>query len=98
MNSFLRNLDITFRRDPSNYRPRINKWGSTKDREQKEAGTFYYIGACGRGRAAWPGGDRGAGNSAQGGAHQPGAVQLRQGGTCGPRSRALVVRLSWPPG
>ncbi|GFR40243.1 hypothetical protein Agub_g812 [Astrephomene gubernaculifera] len=44
MNQFLRNLDITFRRDPTNYRPRINKWGSTKDREQKEAGTFYYIG------------------------------------------------------
>ncbi|KAF5838284.1 P-loop containing nucleoside triphosphate hydrolase protein [Dunaliella salina] len=44
MNLFLHNLDITFRRDPSNYRPRINKWGSTKDREQKEAGTHYYIG------------------------------------------------------
>ena len=44
MNKFLANLDITFRRDPTNYRPRINKWGSTKDREQKEAGTFYYIG------------------------------------------------------
>ncbi|GLC69898.1 ABC transporter E member 2 [Pleodorina starrii] len=44
MNLFLHNLDITFRRDPTNYRPRINKWGSTKDREQKEAGTFYYIG------------------------------------------------------
>eukprot|EP00195_Chlamydomonas_chlamydogama_P004973 CAMPEP_0202902532 /NCGR_PEP_ID=MMETSP1392-20130828/16906_1 /ASSEMBLY_ACC=CAM_ASM_000868 /TAXON_ID=225041 /ORGANISM="Chlamydomonas chlamydogama, Strain SAG 11-48b" /LENGTH=532 /DNA_ID=CAMNT_0049589311 /DNA_START=389 /DNA_END=1987 /DNA_ORIENTATION=+ len=44
MNRFLHNLDITFRRDPSNYRPRINKGGSTKDREQKEAGTYYYIG------------------------------------------------------
>ncbi|KAJ9531533.1 hypothetical protein QJQ45_014996, partial [Haematococcus lacustris] len=44
MNSFLNNLDITFRRDPTNYRPRINKQGSTKDREQKEAGTYYYIG------------------------------------------------------
>mmetsp|Transcript_20524 Transcript_20524/g.57218 ORF Transcript_20524/g.57218 Transcript_20524/m.57218 type:complete len:618 (-) Transcript_20524:579-2432(-) len=44
MNLFLHNLDITFRRDPTNYRPRINKWGSTKDREQKEAGTHYYIG------------------------------------------------------
>lgn len=43
MNSFLKNLDITFRRDPTNYRPRINKWGSTKDREQKEAGTYYYM-------------------------------------------------------
>lgn len=44
MNKFLTNLDITFRRDPTNYRPRINKGGSTKDREQKEAGTYYYIG------------------------------------------------------
>ncbi len=39
MNAFLTNLDITFRRDPTNYRPRINKLNSTKDREQKEAGT-----------------------------------------------------------
>ena len=43
MNLFLKNLNITFRRDPTNYRPRINKHGSTKDREQKEAGTLYYI-------------------------------------------------------
>jgi ATP-binding cassette subfamily E protein 1 len=44
MNQFLANLDITFRRDPTNYRPRINKGNSTKDREQKDAGTYYYIG------------------------------------------------------
>jgi ATP-binding cassette subfamily E protein 1 len=44
MNLFLKNLDITFRRDPTNFRPRINKHASTKDREQKEAGTYYYIG------------------------------------------------------
>jgi ATP-binding cassette subfamily E protein 1 len=44
MNLFLKNLDITFRRDPTNFRPRINKNASTKDREQKEAGTYYYIG------------------------------------------------------
>jgi ATP-binding cassette subfamily E protein 1 len=43
MNLFLRNLDITFRRDPSNYRPRINKYASTKDQEQKLAGSFYFI-------------------------------------------------------
>ena len=76
MNLFLKNLDITFRRDPTNYRPRINKkasarggvvgrgafprwWHasthhppsrsptraqeSTKDREQKLAGTYYYL-------------------------------------------------------
>lgn len=44
MNLFLKNLEITFRRDPTNYRPRINKRESTKDREQKLAGTYYYIG------------------------------------------------------
>eukprot|EP00878_Enallax_costatus_P000898 GHUV01001027.1.p1 GENE.GHUV01001027.1~~GHUV01001027.1.p1 ORF type:complete len:619 (+),score=215.58 GHUV01001027.1:158-2014(+) len=44
MNKFLKNLDITFRRDPTNFRPRINKLNSTKDREQKDAGTYYYIG------------------------------------------------------
>lgn len=43
MNLFLSNLDITFRRDPTNFRPRINKLNSTKDREQKDAGTFYYL-------------------------------------------------------
>lgn len=35
MNMFLNNLSITFRRDPTNYRPRINKLDSVKDREQK---------------------------------------------------------------
>ena len=44
MNLFLKNLEITFRRDPTNYRPRINKRESTKDREQKLAGSYYYIG------------------------------------------------------
>ena len=43
MNLFLQNLDITFRRDPTNYRPRINKHESVKDKEQKTAGTFYYL-------------------------------------------------------
>ncbi|GAB4814557.1 hypothetical protein N2152v2_001603 [Parachlorella kessleri] len=43
MNLFLKNLNITFRRDPTNYRPRINKKDSTKDREQKLAGTYYYL-------------------------------------------------------
>ena len=38
MNSFLENLSITFRRDPTNYRPRINKMESLKDREQKVRG------------------------------------------------------------
>ena len=35
MNQFLASLEITFRRDPTNYRPRVNKKYSVKDREQK---------------------------------------------------------------
>lgn len=33
MNKFLSQLEITFRRDPNNYRPRINKLNSIKVRE-----------------------------------------------------------------
>ncbi|RLN09247.1 ABC transporter E family member 2-like [Panicum miliaceum] len=36
-------LDVTFRTDPTTYRPRINKLGSTKDTEQKAAGCHYYL-------------------------------------------------------
>lgn len=43
MNLFLKNLDVTFRRDPTNYRPRINKVNSVKDTQQKLAGSFYYL-------------------------------------------------------
>jgi ATP-binding cassette subfamily E protein 1 len=42
MNKFLKMMNITFRRDPYNFRPRINKIGSVKDREQKERGTYFY--------------------------------------------------------
>jgi len=42
MNKFLKDLGITFRRDPDTGRPRINKPGSRKDREQKRDGEFYY--------------------------------------------------------
>lgn len=35
-------LQITFRRDPSNYRPRINKLNSVKDSEQKKGGHYFY--------------------------------------------------------
>ena len=35
MNRFLASLEITFRRDPTNFRPRVNKANSIKDREQK---------------------------------------------------------------
>eukprot|EP01084_Bolivina_argentea_P299456 516185_1 len=37
MNKFLKQLNITFRRDPNNWRPRINKLNSQKDSEQKKS-------------------------------------------------------------
>ena len=43
MNAFLKTLDITFRRDPTNFRPRINKHNSQQDQVQKKAGTYFYI-------------------------------------------------------
>lgn len=43
MNKFLKSLNITFRRDPTNYRPRINKLNSMKDKEQKEQGNYFYL-------------------------------------------------------
>ncbi|KAI7788981.1 translation initiation factor rli1 [Diaporthe eres] len=42
-NSFLKNLDVTFRRDPVNYRPRINKGGSQLDQEQKMNGNYFFL-------------------------------------------------------
>lgn len=42
MNSFLKDVDITFRRDQDSSRPRINKKGSRLDREQKSKGEYYY--------------------------------------------------------
>ncbi|KAK8019453.1 translation initiation factor RLI1 [Apiospora arundinis] len=39
-NSFLKNLDVTFRRDPTNFRPRINKMNSQLDQEQKLNGNY----------------------------------------------------------
>lgn len=43
MNKFLSSLGITFRRDPTNYRPRINKDNSIKDREQKLSGHYFFM-------------------------------------------------------
>jgi ATP-binding cassette, sub-family E, member 1 len=43
MNRFLSELKMTMRRDPENHRPRINKEGSQKDREQKEENKYYYV-------------------------------------------------------
>ncbi len=42
MNRFLRSLDITFRRDEKSLRPRVNKNASRLDKQQKDAGNFYY--------------------------------------------------------
>ena len=42
MNTFLRSLGITMRRDEDSKRPRINKLDSRKDREQKASGKLYY--------------------------------------------------------
>ncbi|MCD6591070.1 MAG: ribosome biogenesis/translation initiation ATPase RLI [Candidatus Aenigmarchaeota archaeon] len=44
MNKFLKNLGVTFRRDPQTGRARANKPDSQKDREQKELGEYYYAG------------------------------------------------------
>jgi len=43
MNKFLEQLKITFRRDPNNFRPRINKLNSIKDCEQKNNGNFFFL-------------------------------------------------------
>jgi ATP-binding cassette subfamily E protein 1 len=42
MNMFLKEVDLTMRRDSQTLRPRINKKGSALDREQKESGKYYY--------------------------------------------------------
>ncbi len=44
MNRFLSGVDVTFRRDHESMRPRINKPGSVKDRDQKSAGEYFYSG------------------------------------------------------
>jgi len=43
MNSFLKDMAITFRRDPQTKRPRVNKEDSRLDREQKKIGEYYYM-------------------------------------------------------
>ncbi|MBI3027467.1 ribosome biogenesis/translation initiation ATPase RLI [Candidatus Woesearchaeota archaeon] len=42
MNKFLKELQITLRRDPETNRPRVNKLDSRLDREQKDSGKYYY--------------------------------------------------------
>jgi ATP-binding cassette subfamily E protein 1 len=43
MNTFLKEIGITFRRDPLTKRPRVNKEGSRRDKFQKEIGEYYYV-------------------------------------------------------
>ena len=43
MNQFLSQLSVTFRRDPTNYRPRINKKNSRLDRAQKLSGNYFFM-------------------------------------------------------
>ncbi|KAJ1600176.1 hypothetical protein NDA14_003103 [Ustilago hordei] len=43
MNSFLATLEVSMRRDPTNYRPRVNKFNSIKDKEQKAAGNYFFL-------------------------------------------------------
>jgi ATP-binding cassette subfamily E protein 1 len=42
MNRFLQALAITYRRDETTGRPRVNKEGGRLDREQKDSGNYYY--------------------------------------------------------
>lgn len=43
MNSFLATLDVSMRRDPTNMRPRVNKYNSIKDKEQKSNGQYFFL-------------------------------------------------------
>jgi ATP-binding cassette subfamily E protein 1 len=43
MNEFLKSLNISFRRDETTGRPRVNKEESRLDRLQKKEGNYYYI-------------------------------------------------------
>lgn len=42
-NRFLKNLNVTFRRDPNSFRPRINKLDSQMDKEQKSHGDYFFL-------------------------------------------------------
>ena len=43
MNMFVKDVGVTFRRDPETRRPRVNKEASRLDRLQKERGEYYYV-------------------------------------------------------
>ncbi len=42
MNRFLKDVDVTFRRDEETHRPRVNKPDSFMDRKQRNEGEYYY--------------------------------------------------------
>jgi ATP-binding cassette subfamily E protein 1 len=42
-NAFLKQVNVTFRKDPQTGRPRANKLNSQLDREQKEKGNYFYV-------------------------------------------------------
>jgi ATP-binding cassette subfamily E protein 1 len=42
MNEFLKQMDVTFRRDGDTKRPRVNKPDSRLDKQQKNLGNYYY--------------------------------------------------------
>ncbi|AOW00796.1 P-loop containing nucleoside triphosphate hydrolase protein [Yarrowia lipolytica] len=42
-NRFLKSLNVTFRRDPTSFRPRINKKDSQMDKEQKAHGNYFFL-------------------------------------------------------
>ena len=43
MNQFLKNMSVTIRLDRESKRPRINRYNSNRDREQKAAGKYFII-------------------------------------------------------
>jgi ATP-binding cassette subfamily E protein 1 len=43
MNMFLKDMEVTFRRDPATKRPRVNKEASKLDKFQKQIGEYYYV-------------------------------------------------------
>jgi len=48
MNMFLKEMEVTFRRDPTTKRPRVNKEGSKLDKFQKQMGEYYYVRSLGK--------------------------------------------------
>jgi len=51
MNAFLGEIGLTYRRDVKSGRPRVNKPGSKRDRDQKDKGQYYYAARPGEAQA-----------------------------------------------